>query len=116
MQKPSELPAVSADARLYERLFLIADLCAHCWGVRREAIETMPTCGERERTARMAAIAISRELLRTRGERLALHFGGDAATTEAVLNEMSERSERDYDFRLAMRFLKSACAAVLGLN
>jgi len=116
VQKPTELSVVSADARLHERLFLIADLCAHCWSVRREAIETLPCNGQKVRMARMAAIAIASELLRTRGERLALHFGGDAGTTEAALNEMGERSERDYDLRITMRFLKSACAAVLGLG
>ena len=116
MQKPNELSAVSADARLHERLFLIADLCAHCWGVRRDAIETFPVLGEREEVARMAAIAIAYTLIRTRSERLARHFGGDAGTTEAAMNEVSARSERDYAFRITMRFIKSACAAVLGLT
>lgn len=114
MQKPSDIPAVTADARTYDRLFRISLLCAPCWGVSREDIEIFPTAGERQRLARMAAITIAWELLATSPERLTLHYGGDVVEVAAAHKQIKERIERDYEFRITMRFLKSACATILG--
>ena len=116
MQKPRDLPATVEDNRTYDCLFRIAYLCANCWGVKRDEIETADAAGERQHLARMAAIAIARDLLLTRLDRLALYFGGDSETSTAACNRIAERIEQDYDFRLTIRFLKSACATVLGLD
>jgi chromosomal replication initiation ATPase DnaA len=113
MQKPLG-SLLRDDVATRDKLTRIAHLCAHAWGVRREEIERFPCQGEARLWARRVAIALSRQILLTGLERLALHFGGEAEWIAAACNRVAEKAERDPEFRTTLQFLERACSAALG--
>ncbi len=116
MQKLIEGSLLREDVLTRGQLRRIAHLCAHSWGVPQKSIERFPCEGEIPQLARTVAIALSRELLFTRLERLDLHFGSDAEAIAAACNRVDERAERNGEFRTTLQFLRSACITALALD
>jgi chromosomal replication initiation ATPase DnaA len=113
VQQRIEADAILNDPLTRDRLIRISHLCAHCWGATRREIESFPCKGEMPLLARRVAIALSRELMFTTLERLAVHYGGNAGTIAAACNRIAEQLEWDGELRTTVGFLKHACAAVL---
>jgi hypothetical protein len=103
-------------AREDEALALICYLVASLHGTKPARLQSKPWGDPALSLARSFAIALARDVLFIRLDRLTEHFGcADNEEVAAHLNLMALRAERDPDVATSFQFARSAAARILGL-
>ena len=100
-----------------ERLFLICDQVGFGFaGLMRGQLLRYPCTEPKVAEARDVAMTLAHELLGLQFEDLESYFNCTARDCAKAIGTVWRKQDHDYEFRIATRFHKSACAAILGLN